>query len=137
MSPSLISGWPSCASSEQTRTSQAIASSRPPPRQKPWIAAIDGLRAPSSRSPTETSRDGVPSGDSEITSRSFGNSLMSAPATNARSPPPRSTIAPTSSSPSSRSISAVSSSSSGAESGFIGGLLIVTTATRPSTSVAT
>ena len=47
MSPSLISGWPSCASSDATRMSQHIASSSPPPRQKPWIAATNGVRAAS------------------------------------------------------------------------------------------
>ena len=60
---------------------------------------------------------------------------MSAPATNARSPAPLSTIARTPSSASRRSISASSSSRSGAESAFIGGLSIVTTATAPSCSV--
>ncbi len=68
-------------------------------------------------------------------SRSAGNSLMSAPATNALSPPPRSTIARVPSSPSSRSISASSSSSSAEASAFMGGLSIVTTATAPSCSV--
>ena len=61
---------------------------------------------------------------------------MSAPATNARSPAPTSTIARTPSSASRRSISASSSSRSGAESWFIGGFSIVTTATMPSCSVA-
>ncbi len=70
-------------------------------------------------------------------SRCDGNSEMSAPATNARSPAPLSTIARTPSSASSRATSASSSSSSGAESAFTGGWSIVTTATAPSCSVET
>ena len=65
-------------------------------------------------------------------SRSAGNSLMSAPATNARSPPPRRTIARTAVVGVERSISASSSSRSAAESAFMGGLSMVTTATAPS-----
>ena len=62
---------------------------------------------------------------------------MSAPATNARSPPPRRTIARTSASASSASISASSSSSRAADSAFIGGLSIVTSATASRRSVET
>jgi hypothetical protein len=41
--PSLISGWPKRAFSEATRRSHDIASSQPPPRQKPLIIAITGF----------------------------------------------------------------------------------------------
>ena len=43
MMPRLISGWPKRARSEQMRMWQAMASSIPPPRQKPLIIAITGL----------------------------------------------------------------------------------------------
>ena len=44
MIPSPVSGWPNCAVSEATIRSQAIASSLPPPRQKPDTAATSGVR---------------------------------------------------------------------------------------------
>src|SRR4249919_341970 len=136
MSPSLISGCPSVASSAATRMSQHIASSSPPPRQKPWIAATNGVRAASMRWPSFWIPRAEPrSCVSAAASRREGNSLMSAPATNARSPAPTSTIARTSSSASRRSISDSSSSSSAAERALTGGLSIVTTATAPSVSV--
>src|SRR4051812_18918416 len=62
---------------------------------------------------------------------------MSAPATNARSPAPRRTMARVSGSPSSRPTSASSSATSAAESAFIGGLSVVTRATAPWCSVVT
>src|SRR5687768_3637845 len=62
---------------------------------------------------------------------------MSAPATKAFSPSPRSTIARVSSSRSSRSYSSSSSSSSCDESAFTGGWSSVTIATRPSCSTLT
>ena len=43
ISPRLISGWPKRAFSEATRKSQDMASSQPPPRQKPLIIAITGF----------------------------------------------------------------------------------------------
>ena len=43
MMPSLISGWPNCASSPATIMSHVIASSQPPPRQCPWTEAITGF----------------------------------------------------------------------------------------------
>ena len=108
MRPSLISGWPSLASSAQMRTSQHIASSSPPPRQKPLIAATNGMCAASIRVPDRCiPRAEPPSLPPD--SRSAGNSLMSAPATNARSPAPRMTTARSPASPSSASISASSS----------------------------
>src|SRR5919106_4018263 len=134
MSPSLISGCPSCESSEATRMSHAIASSSPPPRQNPWMAATNGVRALSMRAPSFwIPRAEPPSAGGA--SRREGNSEMSAPATNARSPAPLRTIARTSSSESSRTISASSSSSRSADSAFTGGWSIVTTATALSVAV--
>ncbi len=43
MIPRFVSGWPSFALSPAIRMSQAMASSQPPPRQKPLIIAITGL----------------------------------------------------------------------------------------------
>ena len=43
MMPRLISGWPSLASAETTRQSQASAISQPPPRAYPAIAATTGF----------------------------------------------------------------------------------------------
>src|SRR5262245_25794649 len=135
ISPSLISGWPSCASSAAMRMSQHIATSSPPPRQNPWIAATNGVRAASMRCPRRWMPRAEPPLSSCADSRSVGNSEMSAPATNARSPAPLRTIARISSSVSSRASSASSSSSSGAESALTGGWSIVTTATAPSISL--
>ena len=45
MIPSVVSGWPNCAVSEATIRSQAMASSQPPPRQKPETAATSGVRS--------------------------------------------------------------------------------------------
>jgi hypothetical protein len=42
--PRLISGWPNFAVSDATTRSQSIASSQPPPRQKPDTAATTGVR---------------------------------------------------------------------------------------------
>ena len=42
--PRLISGWPNFAVSDATIRSQSIASSQPPPRQKPDTAATIGVR---------------------------------------------------------------------------------------------
>jgi hypothetical protein len=52
MMPRLISGWPMRAVSAAMRSVHAIASSQPPPRQKPLIAAITGLPMFSIRSNT-------------------------------------------------------------------------------------
>ncbi len=45
MSPSLISGWPNwvAGSSVQIREAAVNATSRPPPRHAPWMAATTGL----------------------------------------------------------------------------------------------
>ena len=43
MMPRFISGWPSLTLSPATRMWHAIASSRPPPRHMPFIAAIVGF----------------------------------------------------------------------------------------------
>ena len=50
MTPRLISGWPNWALSLAMIMSQAMASSQPPPRQKPETAAITGLLRRRSRS---------------------------------------------------------------------------------------
>ena len=42
MIPRVVSGWPNCAVSEATIRSHDIASSQPPPRQKPDTAATRG-----------------------------------------------------------------------------------------------
>ncbi len=50
MMPSLISGWPKIAERAAMRTSQAIASSQPPPKARPLTAAIVAMPSePSSR----------------------------------------------------------------------------------------
>src|SRR5215831_12625675 len=81
----LISVRPSCASSAAMRMSQARASSRPPPRAKPRMAAMMGCeqRSISARksSRLRESRKWVGVGGSR-------NSRMSAPAQKARSPAP-------------------------------------------------
>src|SRR5215471_5819959 len=81
----LISVRPSCASSAAMRISQARASSRPPPRAKPRMAAMMGCeqRSISARksSRLRDSRKWVGVGGSR-------NSRMSAPAQKARSPAP-------------------------------------------------
>src|SRR5215467_10597450 len=81
----LISVRPSCASSAAMRISQARASSRPPPRAKPRMAAMTGCeqRSISARksSRLRDSRKFVGVGGSR-------NSRMSAPAQKARSPAP-------------------------------------------------
>src|SRR5215468_9222531 len=81
----LISVRPSCLSSAAMRISQARASSRPPPRAKPRMAAMMGCeqRSISARksSRLRDSRKWVGGGGSR-------NSRMSAPAQKARSPAP-------------------------------------------------
>src|SRR5688572_7979887 len=74
---------------------------------------------------------------SAAASRSAGNSVMSAPATNAFSPAPRKIIARLSSERSRRSYSSSSSSSNRAERAFTGGWSSVTIATAPSCSTVT
>jgi hypothetical protein len=50
MMPSLISGWPNSADCAASRTSQAMASSQPPPKAMPLTAAIVVTRSvPNSR----------------------------------------------------------------------------------------
>ena len=85
MIPSLTSGVPSLAFSEATRTWQARASSQPPPRAKPLIAATTGLPSRSIRSSTRCPRidRSCPS-----TGVCVASSPMSAPATKAFSPAP-------------------------------------------------
>ena len=52
MIPSVISGWPNWAFSEATITSQARASSQPPPSAHPETAATRGVRHHASASRT-------------------------------------------------------------------------------------
>ena len=88
--PRLISGWPKRAFSEATIRSHDSASSQPPPRQKPLTMAITGLGKPLMTSKMRGERmawrwsNGVRPANSE----------MSAPAMNAFSPAPVSTITP-------------------------------------------
>ncbi len=73
--PRLTSGSPTKALSSATRNRQPIATSNPPPRAEPWIAATQGLTAPSSLS-TRSGRCGGTGG--------FPNSDTSAPAMKVR-----------------------------------------------------
>ena len=86
--PRSISGWPNCAVSAARRSVHAMASSQPPPRANPLMAAMDGLpsrsRAPKTAWPLAAKRR-APSASSDA------SSAMSAPAPNARSPAPVST----------------------------------------------
>src|SRR5437667_234395 len=93
MMPMLTSGCPIFALSEAIRRSQARASSAPPPRAKPLIAARIGLLHAAIASPSRRPRS-----EKERISRADSPtiSLMSAPATKARSPAPVRMIAPTS-----------------------------------------
>src|SRR5438477_7002670 len=88
MIPSLISGWPSRASSAAKRRSAAMASSHPPPRAYPLMAAnvTLGISSTSENVSCMAAMTGF---------ISFGESsaiiLMSAPAANTFSPPHRTT----------------------------------------------
>ena len=83
--PKLTSGWPSLAVSAAIRMSQAMASSHPPPRQNPLMAAISGLGNRSAASNTEL---GALITRYCATPVRPSNSVMSAPAMNAFSPAP-------------------------------------------------
>ena len=76
--PSITSGKPNRASSIAIRIWQASATSRPPPRQKPWITATLGTRSASSRSITACARP--ISVSTAATSVAPRNALTSAPA---------------------------------------------------------
>ena len=82
MMPSRISGWPNLARVEANRTSQARASSQPPPSAYPLTAATtmrgmaaSASRASTNRPPMRAASTGPP------------NSVISAPAAKMRSPP--------------------------------------------------
>ena len=79
MMPSLISGWPKSAERAAMRTSQAIASSLPPPNARPLTAAIVTIpeRSISRSSPCVSSSSVRPAASSMVV-----NALMSAPALN-------------------------------------------------------
>ena len=76
--PSITSGKPNRASSIAIRIWQASATSRPPPRQKPWITATLGTRRASSRSITACARP--ISVSTALESVAPRNALTSAPA---------------------------------------------------------
>ena len=104
ITPILISGWPNCADSDATIKSQAIATSQPPPRQKPETAAITGFLRRRMRSQRE-----MLSLRSISTALASAISLMSAPAAKARALPVI-TLQPTCSSRSKASNAVASSS---------------------------
>src|SRR2546423_1012034 len=91
MIPMFTSGWPSFARSDAIRMSHARASSQPPPRAYPLIAARIGLLHAAIASPSlrpASEKDRISSAVRPTIS------LMSAPAPNARSPAPVRLIAP-------------------------------------------
>ncbi len=92
VTPSLPSGMPKRASSVAMHTSQAVASSQPPPTASPRTAAMTGIGIVVNAL-RQTARLSLYSAASAALMRVFGNSLMSAPAANALSPAPRSTTA--------------------------------------------
>src|SRR5216110_851765 len=133
MMPMLTSGCPIFALSEAIRRSQARASSAPPPRAKPLIAARIGLLHAAIASPSRRPRS-----EKERISRADSPtiSLMSAPATKARSPAPVRMIAPTSAAIDRCSIVMSNSCKTRELRAFsASGRLIVTTARRSSISV--
>src|SRR3954470_2259665 len=79
MMPSLISGWPKIADWAAMRTSQAIASSQPPPKARPLTAAIVAtpLVSSSRKSACAWWRSWAPPASSSVV-----KALMSAPAEN-------------------------------------------------------
>src|SRR5437016_8650930 len=133
MMPMVTSGCPIFALSEAIRRSQARASSAPPPRAKPLIAARIGLLHAAIASPSRRPRS-----EKERISRADSPtlSLMSAPATKARSPAPVRMIAPTSAAIDRCSIVMSNSCKTRELRAFsASGRLIVTTARRSSISV--
>src|SRR2546426_8064497 len=135
MMPMFTSGWPSSARSEAIRMSHARASSQPPPSAKPLIAAMIGLLHAAIVSPSRR-----PISEKRCISRPVRSaiSLISAPATNARSPAPVRMIAPTSWAIERCSIAIDSSRRTAALSAFnASGRLIVTIARRSSISIFT
>jgi hypothetical protein len=124
MIPSLISGRPIRADGAATRPWQAIASSRPPPRAAPPIAATTGFGLASSRSRMSGrlgGRCGLP------------NSPISAPPTNTL-PSAARTTARTDASAMAFVRASSRAARSAAPSALTGGLASVSTATPPSTS---
>src|SRR3982074_2577172 len=85
MSPNLTSGCPNLASPVANRMVQAIAVSQPPPRAKPFTAAITGLPRFSMRSSTVWPWRANSLASTAVTRAS---SAISAPAMNALSPAP-------------------------------------------------
>src|SRR5581483_3437636 len=85
MIPRLISGWPNFALSAAMTKSHARASSVPPPRAKPFTAAMTGIGSVSKEriTPRPCAEKAFPSAALIVTIAE-----ISAPATNARSPEP-------------------------------------------------
>src|SRR5918995_199906 len=96
--PRPTSGCANTAFSDASRRSQANANSHPPPRAKPLTAAMTGCCNASIFVATACPRRAKASASSGVM---VAISLMSAPAMNARSPPPVSTTHRTAASPSS------------------------------------
>ena len=118
MIPSLISGWPKTAASAAIRTSQAIASSQPPPKAIELTAAIVATRAvPNSRS----SAWAVWISSSPLASSICVKALMSAPAEKTIGTEEAITIAPIPSSALTRSQTVPRSRITSGETAFIGG----------------
>ena len=131
MIPSLISGWPKTAASAAIRTSQAIASSQPPPKAIALTAAIVATRAwPKSRS----SAWAVWISSSPPLSSIWVKALMSAPAEKTIGTEEAITIAPTPSLALTRSQTVPRSRITSGETAFIGALASQAIATSPRVS---
>ncbi|MNK81731.1 hypothetical protein D3C87_1014840 [compost metagenome] len=130
--PRLISGWPNLALSEAIRIWAAMASSLPPPRQKPLMAAITGFFMFSMRVKTTCPR--AASCSASLPGAISAISLMSAPAMKAMVPPPVRTRALMVSSASSSSMTSLSSMITLELRALAGGLSTVTMATASSRS---
>src|SRR5680860_706332 len=132
--PSLISGWPKTAASAAIRTSQAIASSQPPPKAIELTAAIVAvLSVPNSRS----SAWAVCSNSSPPPSSIWVKALMSAPAEKTTGIEEATTIAPISSEALTRSQTLPRSRITSGEIAFIGTLASQAIATSPRVSSLT
>ncbi len=117
--PSFTSGRPSLASGAATRWVQVRASSSPPPKATPWIAATTGFLQPSRISSTSCS-DGDMGG--------LVNSVMSAPPEKPR-PAPISTMALTPGSASAAFTPSATAVRTAIDRAFTGGESSVTIAT--------
>src|SRR3989304_3056238 len=131
MTPRRAGAIPKTAWSEETRMSQAIASSRPPPKAKPFSMAMTGAgndsteRIMSSKGLLESSTCASPDPPAGI-------AVMSYPAQNASSPSPRSTTHRVSSPASSPKTFRSSPRRARFSAFFLAGWEMVTVATGPS-----